>query len=264
MSLWKNFIVAMTLVGAVGCAHNSDKGNQDYLLASTLWVQTSAEWKALSYQAFKVARDRLDVELKKGNKRDGKPLAIVVDADETVLDNSEFQASVILNNHPYDAETWKAWVEKARAVAMPGAQEYLSYAASKGVDVFYITNRKDYEYDATLKNLKAVGFPVRSDTLLVRTKASNKEERRQLVAKKYAIVQLLGDNMNDFSELYEKKSVADRARASDQLQKEFGRKMILLPNPMYGDWESAIYDYKFDRTEAEKAQVRKKALRPIP
>jgi 5'-nucleotidase (lipoprotein e(P4) family) len=130
-----------------------------------------------------------------------------------------------------------------------------------GVQVFYITNRNDIQKASTAANLKKLGFPnVNDQTLLVQTdsKNSSKETRRQSVGARYRIVLLMGDDLNDFSDVFENsKTVDSRAAAADRYKEEFGKRFIILPNAMYGNWESAIYDYNFKLTEAEKAEKRR-------
>jgi len=235
-----------------------------YQEGAILWTQTSGEARALAYQAFNLARMMLDRDLQV-NRRSRMRRAIVVDADETVLDNSRYQATLQKNRQNYDTRTWTEWVKRAEAEAIPGAVEFLRYAASRGVRVFYITNRNLVEKEATATNLKKLGFPDVSDqTLLVRTdaKTSSKEARRQAVSAKFRIVLLMGDNLNDFAEIFDQsKTVADRLTAVDRNKAQFGKRFIVLPNVMYGDWESAVYDYNFKLTEEEKAAKRKSHLR---
>lgn len=126
--------------------------------------------------------------------------------------------------------------------------------------VFYVTNRDEIHRQATIDNLKQTGFPDASDeTVLVRSTESGKEARRQKIMEKYRIVLLIGDNLNDLSNVFERKSVADRFAEVDKTREMFGRKFIVLPNAMYGDWESAIYEYK-RVSEAEKKRIRAAAL----
>jgi 5'-nucleotidase (lipoprotein e(P4) family) len=235
-----------------------------YQEGAILWTQTSGEARALSHQAFNLARMMLDRDLR-ANRRSRMRRAIVVDADETVLDNSRYQATLLKNRQSYDARTWTEWVKRAEAEALPGAVEFLRYAAARGVRVFYITNRNLVEKDATAVNLKKLGFPDVSDqTLLVRTdpKTSSKEARRQSVSSKFRIVLLMGDNLNDFAEIFDQsKTVQDRLAAVELNKSQFGKRFIVLPNVMYGDWESAIYDYNFKLSEEEKAEKRKRQLR---
>jgi 5'-nucleotidase (lipoprotein e(P4) family) len=121
------------------------------------------------------------------------------------------------------------------------------------------------EKDGTAANLKKLGFPgVSDETLLVRTDAagSGKETRRQSVSARYRIVLLMGDNLNDFSEAFEQsKTVESRLAAVEKNQSQFGTRFIVLPNPMYGDWENSLYDYNFKLTEEEKAAKRKSWLK---
>jgi 5'-nucleotidase (lipoprotein e(P4) family) len=240
------------------------QANNEYQEGAILWTQTSGEARALAYQAFTLARMMLDRDLQ-SNRRSRMRRAIVVDADETVLDNSRYQATLLKNRQNYDPLTWTAWVKRVEAEAIPGAVEFLRYAASRGVRVFYITNRNLSEKEATTANLKKLGFPdVSDETLLVRTDAqtSSKEVRRRSVSAKFRIVLLMGDNLNDFAEIFQQsKTVADRLAAVERNKAEFGRRFIVLPNVMYGDWESALYDYNFKLTEEEKAARRKSQLR---
>jgi 5'-nucleotidase (lipoprotein e(P4) family) len=242
------------------------QADNEYQVGAVLWTQSSGEERALAYQAFTLARMVLDQDLRM-NRRNRMKRAIVVDVDETILDNSRYQATLIRNRRPYESQSWTNWVNRADADPVPGAAEFLRYAASRGVHVFYITNRKLVEKDGTAANLKKAGFPDVSDqSLLVRTDpaTSTKEPRRQSVAAKYRIVLLMGDNLNDFAEVFEKgRTVGDRIAAVEQNKDRFGTRFIVLPNAMYGDWESAIYDYNLKLTEEEKATKRRNQLRTI-
>jgi 5'-nucleotidase (lipoprotein e(P4) family) len=235
-----------------------------YQEGAVLWTQTSGEARALAYQAFTLARMMLDRDLQV-NRRSKLKRALVVDADETVLDNSRYQATLLKNRQNYDAQTWTDWVKRAEAEAIPGAVEFLRYAASRGVRVFYVTNRNLLEKEATATNLKKLGFPdVSDETLLVRTdaKTSSKEARRWTVEARFRIVLLMGDNLNDFAEVFQQsKTVADRLAAVERNKSQFGKRFIVLPNVMYGDWESAVYDYNFKLTEEEKAAKRRSRLK---
>lgn len=258
---------SFTALAQTGAPATQKQANNEYQEGAILWTQTSGEARALAYQAFTLARIMLDRDLRVNRRsRTRRPAAaVVVDADETVLDNSRYQATLLKNRENYDARTWTEWVNRAEAEAIPGAVEFLRYAASRGVRVFYITNRKDVEREATAANLKKLGFPDVSDrTLLVRTdpKSSSKEARRLSVSAQFRIVLLMGDNLNDFAEVFDQsKTVADRLAAVERNKTQFGTRFIVLPNVMYGDWESAIYDYKFNLTEEEKAAKRKSYLK---
>jgi 5'-nucleotidase (lipoprotein e(P4) family) len=240
-------------------AQQADNESQ---IGAVLWMQTSGERAALSYQAFSLARMMLDRDLR---TRSRMRRAVIVDIDETIMDNSRNQAWLIKNQQSFSDQNWLAWVNRAEATAIPGAVEFLTYATTRGVRVFYITNRKVAEKEGTATNLRKLGFPnVNDETLLVRTdtKSSSKEPRRQSVSSKYRVVLLMGDNLNDFSDVFENaKTIAARASVTDQNKTKFGSRFIVLPNPMYGDWENAIYDYNFKLSEKEKAAKRRAALK---
>ncbi len=184
---------------------------------------------------------RLDKKLKE--TEEVSKLAIVLDIDETVLDNSPYEAKSILDNISYP-EGWDEWMNLANADALPGALEFLKYADDHGFKIFYITNRKEKYRQQTMKNLKDQGFPQAVDKqLLLRTDESSKEKRRNIVSEDHEIFLLLGDNLADFDMVFDKKSPAERYFGVEKLHREFGKKFIILPNAMYGDWMSALYKY---------------------
>jgi 5'-nucleotidase (lipoprotein e(P4) family) len=236
--------------------------DNEYMAGSVLWTQLSGEKRALSYQAFALARMILDRDLRANRNRRVRR-AVIVDVDETILDNSRYQTMLLKTRTNYTSKTWTEWVNRAEATALPGAAEFLRYADSRGVRVFYITNRKEIEKEGTARNLKQAGFPnVNDETLLVRTDSSVKEARRRAIAAKYRVVLLMGDNLNDFAEVFENsKTVASRVAATDQNRNLFGARFIVLPNPMYGNWEDSIYGDPSKLTEEEKAAKRRAALK---
>jgi len=250
------FLVTLFAAGVLA----QQQADNTYIEAATLYQQASGEARALEYQTYLLARTMLDRDLH--NRRIKMRRAIIVDVDETILDNSRYQGMLIKRGVNYP-EGWTDWCNRAEATSIPGALDFLKYAHSRGVRVFYITNRKIAEKDGTARNLKSLGFPeVNDETLLVRTdtETDTKEPRRKSVAARYHIVLLMGDNLNDFSDVFEKsKTVATRLEATQKNRSQFGTHFIVLPNAMYGDWENAIYDYNFKLSSAEK-QAKRRAL----
>jgi 5'-nucleotidase (lipoprotein e(P4) family) len=238
---------------------NKDISLNEYMVMGVLYEQKAAEFNALCYQAYNIAKLMLDNKLK--DKTIKKKKCVIVDIDETVLDNSPFEAKCILEGTSYP-KYWKEWVDLGNAKPMPGAVKFLSYALSKGVETFYVTNRTLDGRDITLKNLKAFGFPnVDSLHLITKNdKVSSKEIRRKKIAEKYEIMLLIGDNLADFAAVYDNQTVDKRFAATDSLKNEFGKNFIVIPNPMYGDWENAIYNYNFKLSAQEKDSIRKKNL----
>ena len=260
-------LLAITAFGNAQVAQPAPAADLDYQTAAVLYMQKAAEYRALAYQAFNIARWQLDADLDKKNskklpKAERKmPRAIVVDIDETVLDNSPAQAAGIKTNTPYNPKDWYAWTNMRKAKAIPGAVEFLNYAVSKGVKVFYVSNRDETnEKQSTIENLKSVGFTdVSPENVFLRTAESGKDARRAMVTARHRIVLLVGDNLDDFSSAFERKSVADRFAEVDKVKDAWGRKFIVIPNAMYGTWENAIYEYQ-RLTEAQKAEKRAAAL----
>ena len=208
------------------------------LIMSTLWQTTSAEYRALAYQAYNIARLRLDEDLK--IKRT-KKRAIIVDADETVLDNSPFEISMIVDGAEYYKD-FDNWVKSAQCEAIPGSVEFLNYAYRNGCEIYYISNRKLHHMEGTLKNLKILGFPQAEKAhILLKDDTSNKGIRRDQVDQDHFIVMLIGDNLIDFEDVFRQKSIKERFSSIEKFKDEFGKRVIILPNPMYGEWEKTLY-----------------------
>ncbi|EHQ28146.1 5'-nucleotidase, lipoprotein e(P4) family [Mucilaginibacter paludis] len=231
----------------------------DGKLWSSLWQQKAAEYRALCFQAYNIAQLRADQSLLKTY---GKPLAIVTDIDETLLDNSPNSVHQGLLGKDYETKAWLNWTSKSIADTVPGAPSFLKYAASKGITVYYITNREESERAATLKNLQLYGFPnADNEHLMMRQTTSSKELRRQEVAKTHEIILLLGDNLADFSSLFDKKTVDERLKNTQEQAALFGKLFIIIPNANYGDWETSLYEYNYKLTPAQKEEIFKKNLK---
>lgn len=221
-------------------------------LNGVLWVQTSSEFWAQTSATYYTAQLALEqaltekpwsAALEQTAGYESLPPAVILDLDETVLDNSPAQAQVVLERTIYQPDMWSAWVDKAAATAIPGAQAFLSLAEKRGVKAFFITNRTAAEQGATLKNLAALGIPASDETVLCSGEngwTSDKTARRALVARSHRVLLLVGDDMNDFVSTA-KLTPPERLALAKTHAGRWGKHWILLPNPLYGSWERALY-----------------------
>ncbi|MCP9292737.1 5'-nucleotidase, lipoprotein e(P4) family [Gracilimonas sediminicola] len=250
--------------------------NDDPTTQATLWVQNAAEYDAIAMQTYATAMRTLPLPLEDSfwtaslNQEEDDnfmslPPAIIMDVDETVLDNSPFQARMIKQEKDFNIEDWNAWCKEAKAEAVPGAVEFANYAADRGVTIFYITNR-DYEVEeATRKNLIEEGFPVSNSIDNIMTNGeepgwnSSKTERRQQVEENYRVVMVIGDDLNDFLPA---KGITQKKRAGlvQENSDWFGRRWFILPNPVYGSWEQALFDFEDGLSESERKTILQKRL----
>lgn len=269
----------LSLVAAltVSAAYAEDAVPQNDLLNATLWMQVSPEYKAVTESLYALARVRLDEALtdkswtaltdKEPNGYQDLPVAIITDLDETVLDNNPYEASLVTRGTGFNLKEWTSYVNDEATGAVPGAVKFLQYAASKGVKVFYVTNRTAEEEPATRKNMEALGFPMGDnvDTLLTKGEKpewkSAKENRDAEVAKGYRVVLMLGDNLGDFTD---KASGSPEAR--DNFLREtaahWGHDWIMLPNPEYGSWESAAFGGDWSKSADDRRKDKIGALKP--
>lgn len=249
-------------------------GRAHELLNSVLWAQTSAEYRALCRQIYATARTRLDEALEKKwraalEQGDAPPpdrFAIVLDLDETVLDNIPYQGQLVRDATSFSSVTWRVWARLGTAEAVPGAVGFVQYALRKGVAVFFITNRNKDEEEGTRRNLERLGLPVSDDPDNVLTRGerdgwgSDKASRRAFVAKDYHIVLLVGDAANDFFPVGEVEP-EERCKRAASYAEYWGRRWILLPNPYYGGWEGSLYRFEYGLDDKAKLGLKRGRVR---
>lgn len=236
------------------------------LLNATVWMQTSIEHDLVYAEIYKMAEAKLLAgladprwdALPKGERTNDAaklPPAVIVDIDETVLDNSPFEARMIRDNATFDAQAWNAWVRQASAKPLPGALEYARFATAHGVTMIYISNREATQADSTRANLAADGFPLADGAVLNRGAptpgcepqvSGDKGCRRRLVAQKFRIVAMFGDQLGDFIDGADADN-ATRAERIAPYRDWFGERWFALPNPVYGSWESILARHNPDR-----------------
>lgn len=256
-----NIIGIITIsLAATSCTQKSsstpDGEPMTHLLLATAWYQQSAEMRACYYQAYNLAK--VTLKENKQNYKGPKPIAVVLDIDETVLNNSPFEAKLMVDRQNYSDSAWMAWSAREEAKALPGAADFISYARELGVEVFFISNRIEEERERTLKNLAEAGMAVDSAHLLLydlSKKTSCKDERRDAVSANYEIILFVGDNLGDYTSLFDRRDSSLALQLADSLRDDFGRKFIVLPNPMYGEWENAIYEHKYSLPMSEKNRM---------
>ncbi|AOR24098.1 5'-nucleotidase, lipoprotein e(P4) family [Clostridium taeniosporum] len=238
------------------------KDLNEQLVMGVTWMQSSAEYRALCYQAYNTGKTIVN-EAASNFKQGDKPLAIITDCDEAVIDNNEYEAGLIGQKAGYSEKTWTQWVDHADAKAMPGAKEFLNYAADKGVEIFYVTGRNEKTcLDGTIKNLKKLGYPcVDKKHMRLKTDSSNKQPRMDEIIKDYNVIIYMGDDAGDFPINSYGKDVEDRNQLVDVNKNNFGTHFLILPNPVYGHWESALAKDYFKLSPAEKDNVRKLHLK---
>lgn len=227
-----------------------------------LWMRTSAEYRALAYQGYNVAMNAVKMAVTDPSHQ-RKPLAIVLDADETVVDNTQLMGESIVNgNGRFDAPWWRQAVHQGKSQAMPGAVEFLNEVHKQGVEIFYVSNRyAPVNYDATVQNFKALGFPsVDKDHVLLFEKDSDKQPRFDMIAKKYYVVVYMGDNAGDFPIGTKGKTLAERNAIIDAHKEDFGTTFVVFPNPAYGSWVSALAKGYQNLSPEEQKQVNNQYL----
>lgn len=236
--------------------------SQEYLVAATLWVQHSAEYRALCYQAYEWAGLRLHSILQNAPSQP----AVILDLDETVLDNSAFTGWQIENDEPFSYDSWAKWTAFAEALEVPGAGDFLRLADSLGVTLFYVSNRDTSALQETIQNMERFNMPqLKPEHFLLKTNTSGKEDRRaEIEGRGYEVVLLIGDNLGDFHEKWDKADTATRQRLTNESRSRFGQDYIVLPNPIYGTWEGALYNFDRSLNDSERDAHRKKALRVAP
>lgn len=242
---------------AASAAHGEEIVGRETLNA-TLWMQRAPEFRALAKQVYGWAEQRIAAPGAGSAALEQRevpeevlarmPTAVVLDLDETVLDNTVYQARLLRDGENFDPRTWEEWVAEGKAGAIPGARKFIETARRLGHTVFYLSNRDCSSppptavdpcpaKTASLRNLVALGIEPQADParMLLRGERpewnrSSKSGRRAFIGANYRIVALVGDDLGDFVDPQE--YAGDRAR----LESRFGSGWFLLPNPIYGSW----------------------------
>ena len=262
-------VIGALLTSGLAQAQTATPAN-DALLA-TLWTQRSVEYKANALTVFALARLRLDEALADRNwtaapaeqKADYQalPPAVVLDVDETLLDNSRYQVWMLKNDQTFSTKSWNQFCAAQISTAIPGAVEFTKYAESKGVKVFYITNRGVETEKDTRENMARLGFPMGGnvDTFLMQGEkpewGSAKGTRRAVVTRDYRVLLNIGDNFGDFDDRY-RTSESERAKAFESDMAYWGRQWLMIANPTYGSFDTATYGHDFKKPREEQRQAK--------
>lgn len=237
-----------------------NEGPRNNLLYAVAWQQTAAEYQALYYQGFNLARSQVERALEESRER---PLAIITDLDATVLDAADYWGFLVEQDADFfDDASWDRWIAENRVTATPGALEFLQFCADNGVEVFYVSNRdQGTGTDAyALAQLKQLGFPYAdAEHVTILRETSNKQIVQEQIMAEYEVVALLGDNLNDFSRRYYVTDVEQRETLMAQDRQSFGARYILFPNPTDGHWIRAIYGESEPPASAENREILKRA-----
>lgn len=266
VSATANHTVTNNVVANDVAAQEALKQKQQYQAETEtmglLWMRTSAEYKALAYQGYNVAMNAVKMAVTDPSHQ-RKPLAIVLDADETVVDNTKLMGESIVNgNGRFDAPWWRQAVHQGKSQAMPGAVEFLNEVHKQGVEIFYVSNRyAPVNLDVTIQNFKELGFPsVDKDHVLLFEKDSDKQPRFDMIAKKYYVVVYMGDNAGDFPIGTKGKTLAERNAIIDAHKEDFGTTFVVFPNPAYGSWVSSLAKGYQNLSPEEQKQVNNQYL----
>lgn len=263
--IWALFF-ALLSIGCSAALPTAPTASDDRLDA-ILWQTTSAEYHVLAKSIYRAAQLHLERALAdpqwsalptQQENYQSLPPALIMDVDETVIDTGEFQSSLVKNRARFSSRPWREWQMRNVPKAVPGAVEFIAFAQARGVTVFFVTNRDSATESTTRKNLSSLGIqlPDHIDTVLTRGERrdwnSDKESRRRLIARTYRVIMLVGDDLSDFISEYR---TPEQTRLREaQKYNQWGTKWFMLPNPMYGSWQSTLYDFNADLSREEISQ----------
>jgi 5'-nucleotidase (lipoprotein e(P4) family) len=210
------------------------------------YVRDSEEYAVLVRQVYRVAAGRLPEAVRQLPR--GSAWAVVLDVDETALDNSAYELERATYGIPFNDPSWNAWVERREAGALPGVGEFIRTVRAAGGRVAWVTNRDEAVREATRANMEAHGIWAAGDLLCLQraadtayTKARRRAELESgagacaWAGARPRVLAFVGDAMGDFP-------APDEAIAAGGATGEeaFGTRFFLLPNPMYGRWVARV------------------------
>jgi len=230
-----------------------------------LWLQTAAEYRAATLQAFRSATLHLEraladptwsAALEQQGEFGALPPAIILDMDEAIIRSDRFQAGLVKNDGHYSLEVWNDWVRTETSEAISGALEYAREARERGIKIFYVTNRTAEVEASSLATLRKLGFPVEGglEDLLTQHErpewGSDKSSRRAVVCRTHRVIQIVGDNLNDFTSGAHS-SLDRRLALTNRYADYWGSRWIVMPNPSYGGWDGALFEYDWSLSRGE-------------
>jgi 5'-nucleotidase (lipoprotein e(P4) family) len=270
------FLLLLGVFVIPGCANlrtGQSGAASDDRLGATLWQTTSVEYRVVAQSIYGAAKSHLERALAdhqwtalpaQGGNFQHLPPAVIMDIDETVIDTSGFQSLLVKTGARFSRTRWRDWSSQNEPGAVPGAIEFISFVQSRGVTVFFVTNRDYATESLTRKHLVSAGIklPDDIDTVLSQSErpdwGTDKGSRRDFIAKSYRVLMLFGDDLADFISEYR---TSAQARMSEAMKHEWGTKWFMLPNPMYGSWESSLYDFNSDLSMDEISRRKFQQLR---
>lgn len=205
---------------------------------AVLWVATTPEYLGTVYQTYWSAQQRIE-ELSRG--LEAGHWAVVLDVDETVLSNVEYEIESLRLGRTFEEVSWNEWCRRQEAPALPGVVPFLERVRSLGGRIALVTNRQTVVHEATHSNLVAEGVPF--DILLTKVSESDKSARFDAVRNGTAhpdfgpmeVVLYFGDQVGDFP--WPQSQGEEREQGAVGGFSDFGERFLLLPNPLYGKWQ---------------------------
>ncbi len=231
------------------------------MLNAVLWQKTSAEFEAITLQAYGLAIDNLtraagdpqwNAVPEVQNSTSGLPLAVIMDLDETVIDNAGYEEILISRNIEFSKDGFTEWCVSQKSTAIPGAVEFISQARAQNVTVFFISARNEAQRECTINSLTRLGVSVSApDKEIILTDGGDKAAHRAEISRSNRVIMLIGDNLDDFVD-GSRTDAIKRRKIARQYQAFWGKSWIMLPNPMYGHWEAAHFAHNYGLSRQEK------------
>lgn len=251
-----SILISITVGGIIGGVgtyylHNNKPKLNDTTLLAYNWLENSGEASALEYQAYKTATDRVEQLAK---VKTDKPKAVIMGIDETVVNNGDYLGWQIKNNKGYSKADYTEWINQNKATAVDGAAAFTQKCKELGIEVFYVSNRFEKEdLKGTIANMDKLGLAYAdAEHILLVTDKSSKQARWDKVKAGHDVIMQVGDSLTDFSTQFEKKTVAQEKEEVKANANKFGTEYIIIPNPVYGNFESAIYNNDLKKTDDQK------------
>ncbi len=230
--------------GSTNLLGPSENGTNNQYIAAVAWKQTAAEYRALYYQGYSLAKKQVQKAI--ANRKAGdRPLAVVTDLDDTVLLPLRYWGTLVKQRKDFfDDNIWDEWIPENQMVLAPGAADFFKFCQENQIEVFYVTSRNQGEktYDYAMQHIKLAKLPnADTDHLTVLRETSNKQKPQSKIAETHDIIVFLGDNLNDFSRKFYTKDVDERLAKMEEEKDQYGNRYIVFPNPTDGHWIKAIF-----------------------
>lgn len=213
------------------------------------WVTRSPDYVSICRHAYATAWEAVV----RAARRETKDWVVVLDVDDTVIQTWSYGEQLVASDSAHTPESWRRWVRRKEATPVPGARVFLDRVRALGprAHVAFITDDEVELQEAKIEMMRKLGLFADGDIILSKLEPGDTKEARRRCLREgvggrcgrygpLVPIVFIGDAIRDLVRVAnadEAESIRGKIIRGDAWCPE-NETCILLPNPVYGAWES--------------------------